>query len=319
MCNLFSEILEKLHLNKARLLRKLIIWGGLFVLLIIYLMSAVSEPSKPTTAYGKVSLGPREAQNLQPKLNYDFIKIDTVKIPSFKPAVEPLPVASEVIEPLTLSRTEKTPSQTVTEKKQVERQPARARAVPDDPFFESEPSRQVTPSNGRNPNMIVLSNLAESSFGTGGGTSTFSGHESALVKVMLPNHTPIANGSLVEARVLHDTKVGTTVIPRRTRLIGIASLYNRRVEIDLREIVLDNVTRTCAGRAFDLKKLRGIPYSPVTSEVKRALLEELRDAVSGVPVVGRVANRTTMYNDMNQDVSELDEGLEFYFLIESIY
>lgn len=318
MGNLLTEILERLHLNKARLLRKLIIWGGLFILLIIFLMRSVSEPSKPDTAYAKVTLGPREAQNVQPKLNYNFIKIDTVKIPSFKPEVEPLPGTREVMEPLALNRTELA-SAPAPEKKQVVPQPARSRAIPDEPVFGTDPNRQVTTSNGKNPNMIVLSNLAESSFGSSGNTSTFSGHESALVKVMLPNRTPIANGSLVEARVLHDTKSGSTIIPRRTRLIGVASLYNRRVEIDLREIILNDVTRTCSGRAFDLKKLRGIPYSPVTSEVKRALMEEVRDAVSGVPVVGRVANRTTMYNDMNQDVSELEEGLEFYFLIESIY
>lgn len=318
MGNLLAEILERLHLNKAQLLRKLIIWGSLLVILIIYLMSAFSEPSKPAPAYGNMSFGPRETQKVQPELNYDFIKIDTVTIPSFKPAVEPLPGTGKVTEPLTLNRTELA-SAPVPEKKQVAQQPVRVRVVPEAPVFEVETNRQIANLNTKNPNMIVLSNLAESSFGSSGNISTLSGHESALIKVMLPNRTPIANGSLVEARVLHDTKVGTTVIPRRTRLIGIASLYNRRVEIDLREIILDNVTRTCSGRAYDLKKLRGLPYSPVTSEVKRALLEELRDAVSGVPVVGRVANRTTMYNDMNQDVSELEEGLEFYFLIESIY
>ncbi len=318
MGNLFSELFERLKLGKSRLLRKLLLWGGALIAGLIILMRSFDQPSQSAASFSKVSIMPQSAQESSRALNYDFIKIDTVKIPSFKPAVEPLTMSTEVIDPLALTRPARS-KVTAPEPKQVVERPTRARAVPDEPLFTEEPARQPMASAGKNPNMIVLSNLAESSAGAGGAATTFTGRQSALVKVMLPNRTPIANGSLIEARVLHDTKLGSNVIPRRTKLIGIASLYNQRVEIDLREIVLNDVSRTCNGRAYDLKKLRGIPYSPVNSEAKRVLLEELRDAVSGVPVIGRVANRTTMYNDLNQDVSELDEGLEFYFLIESIY
>jgi len=166
--------------------------------------------------------------------------------------------------------------------------------------------------------MIVTNNLAANPVGGSTSPTTFTGMQSALIKVVLPDRTPVANGSLVEARVLRDSKWGNVFIPRRTRLIGVATLFNRRVNIDFREIVINKTSRSCSGRAFDLKRLQGLPYSPVNSETKRALLEELRDAISGVPVVGRVANRATLTRDYTQDVSELDEGLEFYVLVNSI-
>jgi hypothetical protein len=130
----------------------------------------------------------------------------------------------------------------------------------------------------------------------------------------------VANGSLVEARVMRDAKLGNIYIPKRTKLIGIASLMNLRINIDFQEIYINDSNRACRGRAYDLKRLQGLSYSPVNSEAKRVLLEELRDAVSGVPVLGRVANRATYSaNYYDQDVSVLDEGLEFYVMIESIY
>lgn len=172
----------------------------------------------------------------------------------------------------------------------------------------------------QNPNMIVTNNLSESAVQSGSTPSPYTGMQSTLVKVVLPNRTPVANGSIVEARVLRDSKWGNTFIPKRAKLIGTASLMNRRINIDFQEIYISDNSRSCRGRAYDLKRLQGLPYSPVNSEAKRVLLEELRDAVSGVPVLGRVANRATYSaNYYDQDVSVLDEGLEFYVMIESIY
>ena len=168
--------------------------------------------------------------------------------------------------------------------------------------------------------MIVTNNFSEGTVQSGDTPSTYTGRQAALLKFVLPNRTPVANGSLVEARLLRDSKWGNIYLPKRTKIIGVASLMNRRVNIDFQEIYISNNSRSCRGRAYDLKQLQGLPYSPVNSEAKRVLLEELRDAVAGVPVLGRVANRATYSaNYYDQDVSVLDEGSEFYVLIESIH
>ena len=169
--------------------------------------------------------------------------------------------------------------------------------------------------------MIVMNNMQENQVHSGGfGGSAFGGlgSQSALVKVVLTDKTPVADGSVVVARVLRDSKWGDINIPRRSKLVGIASLTGNRVNIEFREIVINDSSKSCNGRAYDLKQMEGLAYSPANSETKSIIMDELRNATTGVPVVGSVTSRATLSNNFIQEVAELDEGLEFYVLITSI-
>ncbi|MDZ7340249.1 MAG: hypothetical protein ONB27_02745 [candidate division KSB1 bacterium] len=315
MGNLFSDLWERFKVNNNPGLKKLIIVGG-GVLFLLLLMVVSNRQSKKNPAVSKVSLMPLEAKKPKRELNYEFIKFDTVKIPSFAPAAEKSfldqPLALEP--PPAVSRSWQSGSI-----KQSTHQANMAKANHVEPLPSSEPLVIAGDNVNRNPNMIIMNNMGENQLQSGGSPSTFSGRQSVLIKLVLPNRTPVGNGSLVEARVLHESHYGNLTIPRRAKLIGVASLFNRRVDIQWQEIIINEVSHSCSGRAYDLKRLQGLPYSPVSIEAKRVLLEELRDAVSGIPVVGRVANRASTYNDFNQEVAELEEGLEFYGFIESIY
>lgn len=288
-----------------------------FVLFIITMLVISNSGTKQKSKFQSVSLMPRDAQKAKKDLNYEFIKLDTIKMPSFSASQEfQLTESPESSEPIARTADKIRPELQPTSQ-QATPQPSRSKpsAIPT-----QESSLFPFSSVNRNPNMIVTNNLGGNRETDNSSPSLYSGKQSALIKVMLPNRTPVANGSLVEARVLRDSNWGNLAIPRRAKLIGVASLMNRRVDIEFREIIINNESRSCNGRAYDLKQLKGLAYSPVSSEAKRILVEELRDAVSGVPVVGRAANRaayTTNYYD--QDVSELEEGLEFYALIESVY
>jgi hypothetical protein len=48
-------------------------------------------------------------------------------------------------------------------------------------------------------------------------------------------------------------------------------------------------------------------------------MEELRNATTGVPFVGSITNRATRSGSIIQEVAQLEEGLEFYVLINSIF
>ena len=168
--------------------------------------------------------------------------------------------------------------------------------------------------------MIVMNNMQENQVHSGGfaGGGYGFGSQSALVKVVLADKTPVANGSVVVARVLRDSKWGDINIPRRSKLIGIASLFANRVNIEFREVVINDSSKSCNGRAYDLKQLEGLAYSPANSETKSIIMDELRNATTGVPVVGSVTSRAALSNNLIQEVAELDEGLEFYVLVTSI-
>lgn len=315
MGNLFSDLWERFKVNNNPGLKKLIIVGGGVVFLLLFMVVS-NKQSKKNPSVSKVSLMPLEAKQQKRELNYEFIKFDTVKIPSFAPAAE----RSFMDQPLTIEPPLAATRNWQASRAQQSTPPANiAKANQVTPLPSSEPLVVASDNVNRNPNMIIMNNIGDNQLQHGGATTTFAGRQSLLIKLVLPNRTPVGNGSLVEARVLHECQYGNLTIPRRAKLIGIASLFNRRVDIQWREVIINDVSHSCSGRAYDLKRLQGLPYSPVSIEAKRVLLEELRDAVSGVPVVGRVANRATAYNDFNQDVAELEEGLEFYGLIESIY
>ncbi|MFQ5632364.1 MAG: conjugative transposon protein TraM [bacterium] len=142
--------------------------------------------------------------------------------------------------------------------------------------------------------------------------------QSVRLKLILLERTPVTNGSLLEARVMYDASYGNLQIPRRSELLGVARLQNNRVEIDFREIRIAGKTYTCSGRAYDLKNLPGIQYNPLGANAKQALLNEFKSAASGVPLLGRIVNQPN-FNPITDEITALDEGLEFFALITNIF
>ena len=312
----FSEVLERLKAMNLSRIKQVVIGAAVFLMIIFIFVIVSNKGSAKKTPYTKVTILPT-MEKPKKELDYEFIKFDTIKIPNFDPVEQSIAEPPRQIDPVIFTENSDQPKVTTAAvKKQV-----KSDAIKIEPSS-SEPAISFqSRSANQDPNMIVANTLGEGAAQNGSSSfSSYAGLQSTLVKVVLPNRTPVANGSLVEARVLRDSKWGNVFIPKRTKIIGIASLMNRRVDVDFQEIYISDNSRSCRGRAYDLKRLQGLPYSPVNSEAKRVLLEELRDAVSGVPVLGRVANRATYStNYYDQDVSVLDEGLEFYVLIESVY
>lgn len=311
----FSDLLERLRITRLPKIKQIIFGGAAFISILVIILIISNNGAAKKTPYTKVSILPNETKP-QKELDYEFIKFDTIKIPNFAPVEQPVVAPPRKMEPVLFTEKNSQPRrETGSIKKTVKAKPSKA-----EPVMTENPIAFQPRSVNQNPNMIVTNNLTKGTVQSGGTPSTYTGRQSALIKVVLPKRTPVANGSLVEARVLRDSRWGNLYIPRRSKIIGIASLMNQRVNIDFQEIYISGNSQSCQGRAYDIKNLRGLPYSPVSSEAKRVLLEELRDAVAGVPVLGRAANRATYSASYyGQDVSVLDEGLEFYVLIESIY
>jgi hypothetical protein len=306
--NLGKDFLDRLGIDRWPRRKKIIIGVAGFVTLFLILFTislyqVSSDSDKP-----RVNLLPRKKKPAK-DLTYDFIKLDTLKIPPFsrtEPPPEPEPSPDRIYQapqepkkPKKKSTRPATPPQTV--------------APRTSPGFPSAPA-----TANKNPNMIVMNNMNENQVSSGylGGRL---GGQSALVKVVLPDKIPVANGSVVQARVIRDSKWGDVNIPKRTKLRGIASLFNDRVTVEFREIIINDSSRTCSGRAYDLKQMEGLAYSPVSNETQEILMEELRNATTGVPFVGSITNRATRSGSIIQEVAQLEEGLEFYVLINSIF
>ncbi len=294
----FREIMNRMNFSEWPRRKKLVVGAACALMLLICLIAVSIMQLSQEEPLDQVTLMPNATP--EPKdLEYDFIKVDTIAITNFPRNEAPQPIAE----------------------KPATREPERKRKTTVfRPQKKSAPAPKTTAKApmrvNKNPNMIVHNTIGKSDGSPD--ASALASEQATLVKVVLPDRTPVANGSLVEARVVRDAQWGELTIPRRTRMIGIASMFNRRVNIDFRQIILEDDNRSLSGRAYDLKRLQGLPYSPVNSETRRILLDELRDATLGVPIVGRVAQRSTLSNNLNQDVSELEEGLEFYVLINSI-
>jgi len=313
-----ADIFKQLRTGRLPSIKKIIILSVVIFTLVILIVIISSIRGKKETSFSKVTLMPSEMKQKK-ELDYELIKFDTIEIPSFAANTTPKWEEPKQTDLLLLADNDK--KQNV--QPQVYEQPKKTIVQPQPKMQYSllqEPTIHQQKTINKNPNMIVMNNMAENTVQGSGSASTFTGMQSELIKVVLTDRTPVATGSVVEARVLKDSKWGNIFIPRRSKVIGITSLFSGRIHIEFREVVINNVNRPCMGRAYDSKRLLGISYSPVGSETKRAILDELTNMVSGVPVVGRVANKATYSSDFyNQDVSELDEGLEFYALIESIY
>ncbi|MDZ7307614.1 MAG: hypothetical protein ONB49_11250, partial [candidate division KSB1 bacterium] len=211
----------------------------IFVLFVLalYQRNAASKPKLVTPFAARPKLP-------QQQLNYDIIKLDTISLgdyykPSEPPAIIPTSRPEERTEVPAPQRGQTPPAAAAAKRTA----PAAAPATQE---FPSAPL--PVPASGRS--MIVHSTLESNQLST---TSAL-GLQSVLLKVMLPDQTPVTNNSLVLARVISEGRWGSIEIPRRAQLLGVATLQNNRVEIQFREIRINGVTRSCSGRAYDLKR-----------------------------------------------------------------
>lgn len=311
MMNAVKQFVGRLGIDKWPGRKKIIIGIAGFIMLFAILFAVSFYQVTSESGSPKVNLLPRDKKPAK-DLSYDFIKLDTLSMPTFPRAEkpqEPGPKVANNYEP---------PKEPVEPEKKSKPTSTPSQQTPPPASFTHSPSPV---SVNKNPNMIVMNNMQENQVhksGLSGGRFGY-GSQSALVKVVLPDKIPVANGSVVVARVLRDSKWGDIDIPRRSKLVGIASLFSNRVNIEFREIVINDSSRSCNGRAYDLKQLEGLAYSPVSSETQKILMDELRNATTGIPVVGSVTNRAASSSNFIQEVAELDEGLEFYVLITSIH
>ncbi|MDZ7290675.1 MAG: conjugative transposon protein TraM [candidate division KSB1 bacterium] len=242
---------------------------------------------------------------LKRSLDYQIVKVDTI------------PFSHPTLPGSATSSSPAFPSQSPAGQRSISPSERSERSTP----AVAPPPANVTPpvhlgGSSGGGDMIVVSSLDQQQGASTIGSLT--GLQSVRLKVILPEKTPVMNGSLVEARVMKDEVWGNIQIPRRSQLLGFCSLQNNRVQIEFREIRIKGVSYTCSGRAYDLKSLPGIPYLPLTAEAKKLVLEELKSAAAGVPILGRYLNRSEI-NPFTDEVATLDEGLEFYALIMNIF
>jgi hypothetical protein len=274
-----------------------------FVIFIVFILF-----TRQQTASSRKKPGPFVVQKTPPprSLDYQIVKVDT--IPFSRPAL-PGSGASSSPAPSPAGQRSLAPperSAGATAREYVAPPPS------------SSPAPRFNGSSGGGGDMIVVSSLNQQQATNASALGGYAGLHSVRVKVILPEKTPVTNGSLVEARVMKDEVWGNFAIPRRATLLGVCNLQNNRVQIDFREIRFQGATYTCSGRAYDLKFLPGISYSPLDAKAKQIVVEELKSAAAGVPIVGRYLNQSDV-NPFNDEVTTLEEGLEFYALINSIF
>jgi hypothetical protein len=239
----------------------------------------------------------------QRNLDYQIIKVDTLPFSySTAPSATSSPSTS-VLSPASPSVTS-----------QPERSTRSAVRAPASPPRTSAVSPR-TSTYSQSDNMIVVSSLEPGQRAT---IVDGSGSQMVRLKVFVPQKTPVMNGSVVEVRVMKDDRYGSLEIPRRSQLVGFCSLQNNRVQIDFRELKVGGTSYRCRGSAYDLKQLPGLPYFPLDNEAKKAVWDEVKSTAAGIPVVGRYLNQPNV-DPFTQEVTTLDEGLEFYALVEHIF
>jgi hypothetical protein len=286
--------------NGRRRLKPQMIMLGIVSAFVIFVFLMVS--SQRRSAQDRLGPGPFVTQQALPprNLDYQIVKVDTIPF-------------GHLTMPATADGS--TPSQPGVRQSGLPKPGASGRMATQEKTAPS-PATGATGVSGNSP-MIVVSTLDQHGQ-SGTSLSALPGLQSVRVKVILPQKTPVMNGSLVEARVMKEERLGNIEIPRRAQLLGICSLQNNRVQIEFRELRIKEVTRTCTGRAYDLKQLPGIPYLPLDAKAKQAVLDELKSAASGVPILGRYLNQSEL-NPFTDEITTLEEGLEFYALISSIF
>jgi hypothetical protein len=268
----------------------------IFIFFILFTRQGAAPDRKKPAPFAMQKTPPRS-------LDYQIVKVDTIPF-----SRQALPGGTVALSPSPDRAGQRAVSQ-----------PERSATAPAREYVAPPPSSSPTPyfpSSGSGGDMIVVSSLNQQQ--PAGSFGGYAGLHSVRLKVILPEKTPVTNGSLVEARVMKDEVWGNFTIPRRATLLGTCNLQNNRVQIDFRELRIQDATYTCSGRAYDLKSLPGIAYSPVDAKARQIIVEELKSAAAGVPVVGRYLNQPDV-NPFNDEVATLEDGLEFYALIYSIF
>ena len=314
-----ASFLYKFLSGKSKLKPQVIIIGALMVVA-VFAISVVSAYRDAAQQKQRPS-NPFTVQPAPPKrdLDYKIIKVDSIAYGSSLASQQQQHNAAMP------NRQSNTPAQNPEPQTQTSKQQEQVqRPVRTQQQRSSTPSYASAALNPRrtassNSNMIIVDRSQQQQTLTGGTISGgITGLQSTRLKLLVVERTPVTNGSLVEARVMNDASYGNIEITRRSQILGTARLQNNRIEIDFREIRTDGKTYTCTGRAYDLKNLPGIPYNPLSTNAKQALLDEFKSAASGVPLVGRIVNQPN-FNPVTDELAALDEGMEFYGLITSIY
>jgi len=288
--NIFHEVKDGRRRMKPTVVMMGVVSAFVLFVFIVLLMQNRAEQNRRKA-------GPFANRPAQPQrdLDYQIVRVDTIPVSNLAvpssnaPAMlSPDPLARSTSPTAGLSETEKNPAL----------------------------GGSGTPARNTGNNMIVVSTLDQKQ--AGGSITSMGGLQSVRLKVLLPQKTPVMNGSLLEARVMKDDRLGKIDIPRRTQLLGLCTLQNNRVQVEFRELRIKDVTYTCTGRAYDLKFLPGLGYLPLDAKAKQLLLDELKSATASVPIVGRYLNQTEV-NPFTDEITSLDEGMEFYAVINSVF
>ena len=233
------------------------------------------------------------------KIDYNLIQIEPIPIGEHlkknKPASQPVLVA-------------KPKPQIVKSKAQSKK---KSQAVKSAPSYTRAPR---TTRIDRNPNMIVYSSIGSDNISSRNNL----GLQRTLVKVILPAETSVTNSSLIQARVMKSGRWGNIEILKRSQLLGVVTLQNSRVEVQFNQLRIGDITYSCTGRAFDLKLIPGLQYTPLSDRTRQVVLDELKSAAAAIPVIGRYTNQPDL-NPFNQEVTTLEEGLEFYAQITNVF
>lgn len=297
-----TNFLYEIKDGQRRIKPQIIMMGGVLAfagfVLFFLLIQRQTAPSNKTP-------GPFITPQTMPQRNLDYqiVKVDTLPFSySTAPSAASSP-STPVLPPASPSLTPQPERST--------RSVARAPASP-------PRTSTVSPrtSYSQSDNMIVVSSLEPRQ-----GTAVldgYSGSQLVRLKVFVPQKTPVMNGSVIEVRVMKDDRYGTIEIPRRSQLVGFCSLRNNRVQIEFRELKVRDTTYRCRGNAYDLKQLPGLAYLPLDNEAKKAVWDEVKSTAAGIPVVGRYLNQPNV-DPFTEEVTTLDEGLEFYVLVEQIF
>ncbi len=285
--------------NGRRRLKPRLLMLGIVSVFVIFVFILLAQHQ---AAQNRKGSGPFVTRQAAPprNLDYQIVKVDTIPFGHLNMPSAAAPASQRANDQINASRPE--PSGNVS---------SRTRPTPG-----ATTNAEPAPIGG-NSNMIVVSNFDQKGQ-AGTSLNSYAGLQSTRIKVILPQRTPVMNGSLVEVRVMKDERLGKLDIPRRSQLLGFCTLQSNRVQIDFRELRIKEVTHTCSGRAFDLKLLPGIAYLPLDAKAKQVLVDELKSAASGVPILGRYLNQSEI-NPFTDEITTLEEGLEFYVLINTVF
>jgi len=311
-----NDLITKFLRGGGRIKPQVIMISAVASLAVLLFLVLISMRKSATTGPRSSPFRMRVAKPSKP-LDYEIIKMDTIPFNKMvgysKPASRKPRSTSPVAEKK--SRAEATRSKPVSKPRPKRTAPG-YQSTPQ--FYET---KTITP--GVAGDMIIVNKLGKQSGNVASTAPTsyrrgYAGTRNVRLKVILPQRTPVVTGSLVEVRVVHDSRFGDLYIPKRSQLTGIATIQRSRVNIRFNELKIQDETYNCAGEAYDLKLVPGLEYNALSESTKKALFDELRSAAWTVPFVGRIVNEPG-FDPLSTEVTTLDEGTEFYAVIRSIF